>query len=80
MNNENASQVPTTTIPQAKPQKLLLFPSALAARQYRHEHGTGGWIFTNQAMTILFPPDVTPTGVFNHPVTRNHEGELIGCQ
>lgn len=63
-----------------KPQTLLLFSNPVEARGYRHKHGTGGWIFTNEDMTVLFPPDVTPSGILNHPVTRNHHGQLIGSQ
>lgn len=63
-----------------EPQKLLLFSNASDAREYRRREGTGGWIFSNAEMTILFPPDLTPTGVFDHPVARGKEGKLIGCQ
>lgn len=80
MNIENQSKGTTRTSPEKKPQALLLFYNAQDAREYRHVHGTGGWIFTNEEMTVLFPPDVTPSGIFNHPVTRNHGGRLIGNQ
>ena len=61
---------------------IRTFPSAQAARDYRYTNGTGGWIFEPAAMpgigAILFPPHVTPTGVFNHPFTRGQSGRLIG--
>lgn len=64
-----------TTFPQ--PQVLFMFPAVQAARDYRHTNGTGGIIFTNADMTILFPPDVDPIGIFNHPVTSGKQGLLI---
>ena len=38
------------------------FPSAQAARDYRHANGTGGWIFSpdDGGEAILFPPDMPP--------------------
>lgn len=80
MNIENQSKGAMRTLPQKNPQVLLLFSNAQDAREYRHVHGTGGWIFTNEEMTVLFPPDVTPSGIFNHPVTRKQGGQLIGSQ
>ena len=59
---------------------ILEFPSASAARAYRHENGTGGWIFWDDATgaAILFPPDMTPSAICNHPMTRGKTGRLIG--
>jgi hypothetical protein len=59
-----------------------IFASVQDARDYRFEHGTGGWIFerTNEgetALVILFPPHVTPTGIFHHPFTRGMSGRLL---
>jgi hypothetical protein len=63
------------------------FPNAQAARDYRYENGTGGWIFVpdepiqSQAdQVILFPPEYTPALIFRHPFTVGKSGRLIGCQ
>jgi hypothetical protein len=62
------------------------FPTLQDARDYRHEHGTGGWIFAPEVTEptfypahecILFPPEFTPTGIFNHPFTKGRSGQLI---
>jgi len=60
---------------------LLTFLTAQEAREYRHEHGTGGWIFAPEdgSPSVLFPPDMTPTGILRHPMSRGRSGELIGC-
>lgn len=69
--------------------QYLTFPNEQTARDYRHEHGTGGWIFVpeNDKPTfypfhaaILFPPEFTPSAIFNHPFTKGHTGKLIGAQ
>ena len=61
-------------------QKLLVFNTLQEARDYRHEHGTGGWIFESDdnSTAILFPPDVYPFAIFNHPITKGRSGNLIG--
>lgn len=54
------------------------------ARDYRHNHGTGGWIFVVDGpviplyRAILFPPDMTPHNIFHHPATKGFTGRLIG--
>lgn len=65
----------------------LTFPNTQSARNYRYEHGTGGWIFapdepevTYADQVILFPPEYTPNMIFNHPFTRGKSGKLIGNQ
>ena len=57
---------------------LRLFNTPEEARDYRKEHGTGGWIFSNPALTLLFPPEFTQTTIINHPLTKGHDGRLIG--
>ena len=61
-------------------QKLLVFNTLQSARDYRYEHGTGGWIFESdsESYSVLFPPDVCPTAIFNHPITKGRSGNLIG--
>ncbi len=58
------------------------FPNATDAREYRHKHGTGGWIFEPETghESILFPPTMTPTAIFNHCFTKGRNGQLLGCQ
>jgi len=69
-------------------QTFRTFPTAQAARDYRHEHGTGGWIFEPEAKpdtlehftwteSILFPPDYSPIMIFNHPMTKGRTGQLL---
>lgn len=58
-------------------EKFLTFPNVQAARDYRHENGTGGWIFASEDMIILFPPDYYPMKIFNHPFTKGRTGELL---
>ncbi len=60
-------------------QKLLVFNTLQGARDYRYEHGTGGWIFESDDdfTAILFPPNVCPTAIFNHPITKGRSGNLI---
>jgi len=60
---------------------LHTFPTALEARKYRHEHGTGGWIFDDDsgAGAVLFPPSMPPAHIFRHPMTRGRSGRLIGA-
>jgi hypothetical protein len=65
------------------------FPTLQQARTYRHEHGTGGWIFEptdyldpdtklTDFQSILFPPEFLPVMIFAHPFTRGRNGNLIG--
>jgi len=58
---------------------LREFASVQDARDYRHEAGCGGWIFApDSGMAVLFPPDMSPSDVFHHPIARGRSGELIG--
>ena len=68
-------------------QTFRTFGSADEARAYRHENGTGGWIFDPDpgvslsawsAEAILFPPEMTPSSIFRHPLTQGRSGNLIG--
>jgi hypothetical protein len=55
------------------------FTTITAAKAYRYTNGTGGWIFARQDNTaVLFPPDMTPSDIFHHPLTRGTSGELLG--
>ena len=62
------------------------FASEQDAREYRHEHGTGGWIFASEAsgVVVLFPPHMPPSCIMAHPLTRGFvtgrrlSGKLIG--
>jgi len=56
------------------------FATAQDARSYRHEHGTGGWIFVSDATgrAIIFPPCMPPSAIFLHPMTNGQNGSLIG--
>jgi len=58
------------------------FTSKQGAIDYRHENGTGGWIFVpdDGSEPILFPPDMTPTAIFNHALTKGKSGDLLGSQ
>ena len=56
------------------------FSSEQEARDYRHTNGTGGWIFCDDGLVILFPPEYPPVEIFRHPLTRGKSGRLIGCQ
>jgi hypothetical protein len=65
---------------------IRLFDTAQQAREYRHEHGTGGWIFepidVNEPQyqwhqAVLFPPHMTPSQIFNHPISKGRTGKLI---
>jgi hypothetical protein len=59
---------------------LREFDSERAARAYRHEHGTGGWIFVpdDGGAVRLYPPSWPPSRIFRHPTTRGLSGRLIG--
>ena len=59
---------------------IRIFNTLSEARLYRHEHGTGGWIFENEItkIAVLFPPDMTPSAIFKHPMTLGWSGNLIG--
>lgn len=61
--------------------KIIEFNRAQDARDYRHENGTGGWIFVPEdtGRAVLFPPDMAPSHIFNHPMTRGRSGDLIGA-
>jgi hypothetical protein len=68
--------------------QYFTFNSLQDARDYRHENGTGGWIFVPENdnptfypyhQVILFPPEFSPTGIFNHPFTKGRTGQLIGA-
>lgn len=58
------------------------FRSKQAVRDYRHENGTGGWIFVpdDGSESILFPPDMAPTAIFNHALTAGKSGDLLELQ
>lgn len=71
--------------------KIIEFTTSQEARDYRHENGTGGWIFEPENETlpridcqygwsILFPPDMAPIDIFRHPLTVGRSGRLIGAQ
>ena len=58
------------------------FTTLQEARDYRHDNGTGGWIFAPAAPStecVLFPPEMTPTAIFTHPLTRGQFGMLHGA-
>jgi hypothetical protein len=69
--------------------QYFTFPNEQDARDYRHEHGTGGWIFVPENDkpafypfhdVILFPPEFTPSAILKHPFTKGRTGKLIGRQ
>lgn len=63
------------------------FDTPQQARDYRQEHGTGGWIFAADnapagrhyatPVVILFPPEMTPTTIAHHPLTAGMFGRLL---
>ena len=63
------------------------FATAQEARDYRHQNGTGGWIFVPDASDeprhytlcecVLFPPTMTPSIIMLHPMTRGRSGALL---
>ena len=63
------------------------FDTVQQAQDYRHINGTGGWIFAadnapaNRHYTvpaiILFPPEMTPSQIVNHPFTAGMSGKLL---
>ena len=59
---------------------LYEFDTLEEAREYRHEHGTGGWIFEPEhgGCCVLFPPDMYPMNIMIHPITYHRSGKLIG--
>ena len=59
---------------------IKLFHNRQQARDYRHENGAGGWIFSaeDESLNILFPPDWYPHKIFHHPLTKGKHGELLG--
>lgn len=60
--------------------QYLEFESLKDAREYRHAHGTGGWIFTadKTSVSTLFPPEMCPSEILNHRLTRGQSGYLTG--
>jgi hypothetical protein len=65
---------------------IRLFDTTQHARDYRHQNGTGGWIFEPTAsfnehyhwhQSVLFPPSMTPAQIFNHPMTKGRDGRLL---
>lgn len=67
-------------------QTIRTFATSQDARDYRRQNGTGGWIFaptcTNPEFypwteSVLFPPEYTPTMIFNHPITKGRNGKLL---
>lgn len=67
---------------------IYVFDSVDDALDYRYNNGTGGWIFAPdappanphhavRAQVILFPPEFTPSVIFNHAMTRGQSGRLI---
>lgn len=58
------------------------FATTQEARDYRHAHGIGGWIFEpdDGSAVTLFPPSIYPAAIFHHPLTRGQSGRLIGSQ
>jgi|FLOH01.1.fsa_nt_gi hypothetical protein len=59
---------------------FITFETTQAARDHRHSFGTGGWIFASddRKIIILFPPDMSPSSIFNHQLTKGLSGDLIG--
>jgi hypothetical protein len=59
---------------------FLEFTDKQEARDYRRQHGTGGWIFSPDGggPVYLFPPDMPPTAIMNHRLTKGLSGDLIG--
>jgi len=68
------------TASRIEPRVYYEFICAADARTYRHEHGTGGWIFEDEktGQAWIFPPAMPPTGILHHPITRGRSGRLIG--
>lgn len=56
------------------------FDTPQDAKDYRYVNGSGGWIFApdDGGKSVLFPPDMPPIAIFNHPYTTGRSGELIG--
>ena len=71
----------TTTTEGGKMRLIREFTTTQEARDYRHEHGTGGWIFApdGNGNAVLFPPDMSPSDIMGHPMTRNRTGDIIGA-
>lgn len=59
---------------------IIVFDTAEEARKYRHEQGSGGWIFehADNGQAILFPPHMPPMSILRHPLTKGNCGRLIG--
>lgn len=63
------------------------FDTVQDARDYRHAHGTGGWIFAADnapadrhytvPSIVLFPPEMAPAHILGHPLIRGLSGRLI---
>lgn len=58
---------------------FLQFQTAQEARDYRRSTGCGGFIFEDESTghAWIFPPDMTPSAIFLHPITRDRGGVLI---
>lgn len=56
-----------------------VFPSRQTARDYRYRSGCGGWIFAAEGdgFAMIFPPSMTPTAIFHHPMVKGMCGELL---
>lgn len=61
--------------------ELKIFESGQSARDYRHDNGTGGWIFVpeDRSAAILFPPYMAPSDIFRHDIIRGLSGNLLGA-
>lgn len=61
---------------------LRYFKNTNDARAYRYNNGTGGWIFApdDGGESILFPPSMPPSAIFNHRAVKGQSGALIGSQ
>lgn len=69
----------TTELPQCD--IFRTFTTSDDARMYRYTAGTGGWIFAPETgRAILFPPHMTPSAIFHHPMAKGQSGRLIGSQ
>ncbi len=57
------------------------FSTEQEARDFRAgPNGTGGWIFVpdDKSRAIIFPPDMSPSAIFYHPLVKGLSGNLIG--
>jgi hypothetical protein len=59
---------------------LLEFGTVTAAKAYRYNNGTGGWIFWPETgYCVLFPPDMCHSDIMKHPIVQHRDGELVGA-